>query len=114
LRRSIGQIQTRRKGCRWAVRDSPETEDPEISLRAQGAVSPETGRVTVTSDAGELVDTEFVAKPVNWLASDLPAEPLACSVQVRYRHASGACDGQRASGRQLTRDHAKAGQSHLG
>ena len=52
------------------------------------AISPETGQVTVTSDAGELVDTEFVAKQVNWLAGDLPAEPLACSVQVRYRHAS--------------------------
>jgi tRNA-uridine 2-sulfurtransferase len=52
------------------------------------AISPETGQVMVTSDAGQLVDTEFVAKQVNWLAGDLPARPLACSVQVRYRHAS--------------------------
>jgi tRNA-specific 2-thiouridylase len=52
------------------------------------AISPEIGQVTVTSSAGELVDTEFVAKQVNWLAGELPAQPLACSVQVRYRHAS--------------------------
>ena len=52
------------------------------------AISPETGQVTVTSDVSELVDTEFVAKRVNWLAGDLPAQPLACSVQVRYRHPS--------------------------
>jgi tRNA-specific 2-thiouridylase len=25
---------------------------------------------------------------VNWLAGDLPTLPLACSVQVRYRHRS--------------------------
>ncbi len=52
------------------------------------AISPETGQVTVTSDVCELVDSEFVVKQVNWLAGDLPVEPLACSVQVRYRHAS--------------------------
>ena len=52
------------------------------------SISPETGQVTVTSRADELVGTEFVAKNLNWLDGDLPARPLPCSVQIRYRHPS--------------------------
>jgi tRNA-specific 2-thiouridylase len=54
------------------------------------AISPESGQVTVTSDPRAILGTEFVAKDVNWLAGELPGTPLACSVQVRYRHASEA------------------------
>ena len=62
-------------------------------------ISPETGQVTVTSDAGEILGTAFVARDVNWLAGSLPADPLACSVQVRYRHASEPATAQaRADG----------------
>jgi tRNA-specific 2-thiouridylase len=52
------------------------------------AISPETGQVTVTSRAEELVGTEFLAKDLNWLDGDLPSQALACSVQIRYRHPS--------------------------
>ena len=52
------------------------------------AISPATGQVTVTSNVDELADTEFVARQVNWLAGELPAQPRLCSVQVRYRHSS--------------------------
>lgn len=52
------------------------------------SISAETGQVTVTSDPAELVAREFAVKQVNWLAGDVPAQPLECSVQVRYRHAS--------------------------
>jgi tRNA-specific 2-thiouridylase len=53
-------------------------------------ISPQSGQVTVTSDPGEILGAGFVAKDVNWLGDSLPAEPLACSVQVRYRSASEA------------------------
>jgi hypothetical protein len=49
------------------------------------AISPETGQVTVTSNAAELVATEFVAKQVNWLAGDLPAQPRS---HARFRFAT--------------------------
>jgi tRNA-specific 2-thiouridylase len=52
------------------------------------AISPETGRVVVTSDPGEILGAGFVAEEPNWLCGELPAASLACSVQVRYRHAS--------------------------
>ena len=58
------------------------------SRRWVKAISAETGQVTVTSDASELVASDFIAKQVNWLAGELPSQPLACSVQVRYRHPS--------------------------
>jgi tRNA-specific 2-thiouridylase len=59
-----------------------------IARRWVKAISPETGQVTVTSDPSEILGTGFVAKDVNWLRGDAPAGPLACSVQIRYRHAS--------------------------
>jgi tRNA-specific 2-thiouridylase len=52
------------------------------------AISPATGQVTVTSDPRAILGTEFVAKEPSWLGVDLPRAPLACSVQVRYRHPS--------------------------
>lgn len=52
------------------------------------SVSPATGQITVTSRADELLGRDFVATRVNWLAGELPARPLACAVQVRYRHPS--------------------------
>lgn len=52
------------------------------------AISPADGLVTVTSQPADLVSTEFVANTINWLAGELPRSPLACSVQVRYRHPS--------------------------
>jgi tRNA-specific 2-thiouridylase len=58
------------------------------SRRWVKSISPETGQVTVTGNVAELVGTQFVAKNVNWLAGALPTAALACSVQVRYRHAS--------------------------
>jgi tRNA-uridine 2-sulfurtransferase len=51
------------------------------------AIAPDTGRIQVTSDVAEILSTELVAKEVSWLAGALPTSPLACSVQVRYRHA---------------------------
>ncbi len=51
------------------------------------SISPETGQVTVTSRPEELVGTRFVAKDLNWLGGEWPSQPLACSVQIRYRHA---------------------------
>lgn len=50
------------------------------------SISAESGQVTVTSRAEELVGNQFVAHSLNWLAGDLPAQALACSVQIRYRH----------------------------
>jgi tRNA-specific 2-thiouridylase len=51
------------------------------------SISPETGRVTVTSRTDELLGAEFVAKQVNWLDGELPVQERSCSVQIRYRHA---------------------------
>jgi tRNA-uridine 2-sulfurtransferase len=50
------------------------------------AITPDTGQITVTSSEDELASRVFVARDVNWLVGELPAQPLACSVQVRYRH----------------------------
>jgi tRNA-specific 2-thiouridylase len=47
-----------------------------------------TGQVTVTSDPEAILGTAFVVRDLNWLVGPLPALPLACSVQVRYRHPS--------------------------
>jgi tRNA-specific 2-thiouridylase len=52
------------------------------------SISPATGQVTLTSDPRAILGTEFVAKEPSWLGVDLPRAPLACSVQVRYRHPS--------------------------
>jgi tRNA-specific 2-thiouridylase len=57
------------------------------SRRWVKSISTETGQVIVTSRPDELVGTEFAAKNLNWLAGELPSQPLACSVQIRYRHA---------------------------
>jgi tRNA-specific 2-thiouridylase len=51
------------------------------------AISAETGQVTVTSDPGKILGTELLARDVSWFPGELPAQWLACSVQVRYRHA---------------------------
>jgi tRNA-specific 2-thiouridylase len=58
------------------------------SRRWVKSISPATAEVTVTSDPRAILGTELVAKDVSWLAGELPSAPLACSVQVRYRHAS--------------------------
>ena len=52
------------------------------------AISAATGQVTVTSDPHAILGTELLAEDVRWIAGELPRAPLACSVQVRYRHAS--------------------------
>jgi tRNA-specific 2-thiouridylase len=52
------------------------------------AVSAESGQVTVTSDPAKILGAELVARDVSWSTGELPEEWLACSVQVRYRHAS--------------------------
>lgn len=48
-------------------------------------VEPETNRVVV-GEADELLRAEFIAKGVNWVAFDAPAEPVRAAVRVRYRH----------------------------
>ena len=58
------------------------------SRRWVKAIDAESGQVTVTSDPAGILGRAFVATDVNWLAGELPVAPLACSVQVRYRHAS--------------------------
>ncbi len=40
----------------------------------------------VVGEAEELDTLEFVAKGVNWVAFDAPAEPVKAAVRVRYRH----------------------------
>ncbi|HYY41105.1 MAG TPA: tRNA 2-thiouridine(34) synthase MnmA, partial [Pyrinomonadaceae bacterium] len=42
-------------------------------------------RVVVGEDA-ELLDREFIARGVNWIAYDKPAAPVRAEVRVRYRH----------------------------
>jgi tRNA-specific 2-thiouridylase len=40
----------------------------------------------IVGEADELESGEFVAKGVNWVAFDEPAEPVRANVKVRYRH----------------------------
>ena len=40
----------------------------------------------IVGEADELESLEFVAKGVNWVAFDTPAEPVRANVKVRYRH----------------------------
>ena len=40
----------------------------------------------VVGEAEDLESTEFVARGVNWVAFDDPAEPVRANVKVRYRH----------------------------
>lgn len=40
----------------------------------------------VVGEAEELDSLEFIAKGVNWVAFDTPAEPVRAAVKVRYRH----------------------------
>lgn len=40
----------------------------------------------IVGEEGELDSIEFVAKGVNWVAFDEPAEPVRVNVKVRYRH----------------------------
>ena len=56
------------------------------SRRWVKSISPDTGQVVVTSRVDDLAGTAFVARHVNWLDGDLPAQPRLCSVQIRYRH----------------------------
>ena len=65
------------------------------------AIAADTGQVTVTSNPSEILGTRFVARDMNWLAGSLPAAPLACSVQVRYRHASEAATVETQADRSL-------------
>jgi tRNA-specific 2-thiouridylase len=46
-------------------------------------------RVTVGSSE-ELLQTEFTAAGVNWIAFDQPQEPVRAEVRVRYRHTAAA------------------------
>ncbi len=48
-------------------------------------ILPETHTVVV-GDPEDLLATGLVASRVNWLI-DAPAEPLACTAKIRYRHA---------------------------
>ncbi|MFL6334613.1 MAG: tRNA 2-thiouridine(34) synthase MnmA [Pyrinomonadaceae bacterium] len=48
-------------------------------------VEPESNRVVVGHDE-ELLDSEFTAAGVNWVAFDGPSEPVRADVRVRYRH----------------------------
>lgn len=40
----------------------------------------------IVGEADELESLEFIAKGVNWVAYDEPAEPVRAEVKVRYRH----------------------------
>jgi tRNA-specific 2-thiouridylase len=40
----------------------------------------------IVGEADELESLEFIAKGVNWVAFDEPAEPVRAEVKVRYRH----------------------------
>jgi tRNA-uridine 2-sulfurtransferase len=40
----------------------------------------------VVGEAGELESNEFIAKGVNWVAFDEPAETVRAEVKIRYRH----------------------------
>ncbi|MEP6924773.1 MAG: tRNA 2-thiouridine(34) synthase MnmA [Pyrinomonadaceae bacterium] len=44
----------------------------------------------VVGEAEELESNEFIAKGVNWVAFDMPAEPVRAAVKVRYRHEPAA------------------------
>jgi tRNA-specific 2-thiouridylase len=48
-------------------------------------VEAETNRVVVGHD-DELLNNEFTAAGVNWVAFDEPAQPVRAEVRVRYRH----------------------------
>jgi tRNA-specific 2-thiouridylase len=52
------------------------------------ALAAESGRILVTSDPDAILGTRFVVNEVNWLVGEAPTQPLACAVQIRYRHAS--------------------------
>jgi tRNA-specific 2-thiouridylase len=59
-----------------------------LGRRFVHSISAETGTVRITADPGKLDRQTFQARDMNWLAGSLPAEPLRCQVQIRYRHAS--------------------------
>ena len=40
----------------------------------------------IVGEADELDSIEFIAKGVNWVAFDVPTEPVLAEVKVRYRH----------------------------
>jgi tRNA-specific 2-thiouridylase len=48
-------------------------------------VEAEANRVVVGYD-DELLNSEFTAAGVNWIAFDEPAQPVCAEVRVRYRH----------------------------
>jgi tRNA-specific 2-thiouridylase len=41
----------------------------------------------IVGDKEDLLAGGLVASRVNWLVAELPAEPLACTAKIRYRHA---------------------------
>jgi tRNA-specific 2-thiouridylase len=45
----------------------------------------ETATVTVTSVLGDLLSRTFAVSGVSWVDGEIPAYPIICSVQVRYR-----------------------------
>jgi tRNA-specific 2-thiouridylase len=52
-------------------------------------VEPQNNRVIVGYD-DELLDNQFTAAGVNWIAIDNPAEPVRADVRVRYRHTAAS------------------------
>lgn len=44
----------------------------------------------IVGEAGELESVDFVARGVNWVAFDTPAQPVRAKVKVRYRHEPAA------------------------
>ena len=44
----------------------------------------------IVGEADELESIEFIAKGVNWVAFDEPAEPVRAEVKIRYRHEPAA------------------------
>jgi tRNA-specific 2-thiouridylase len=52
-------------------------------------VEPQNNRVVVGYD-DELLENQFTAAGVNWIAIDNPAEPVRADVRVRYRHAAAS------------------------
>ncbi|MEO8647825.1 MAG: tRNA 2-thiouridine(34) synthase MnmA [Acidobacteriota bacterium] len=44
----------------------------------------------VAGDADELESSEFTAKGVNWIASEMPVGPVRADVKIRYRHEPAA------------------------
>jgi tRNA-specific 2-thiouridylase len=61
------------------------------STRALYVIDIDAERNTITvGDAGQLERASLIARPVNFIAGDPPAEPLAVEAKIRHRHAVAA------------------------